>query len=331
MQARVLFFLLMFTGPALWAAPSPKGSGQAAPPPAVTGSGSPYAPNVGGEPPHIVMVTVGGEEITIKDYLAYVQANMDRAREGETQEGKAAVVKALVSDRILRKQIIKEGLVPKAKEDDDKAMIAGYRKLAEKHFPPPPPPSAEEARAYYEAHRDEYGIPVMWRVSQIQFRVSHGASVEMRDKVKAKADAALQRIKNGEDFGKVAAELTEYSDGRSRRGDLGFLPLAALPLPKEVLAAMKLDEPTGVVDTPSGYEILMKTDQRPERISPFEQVKERVEKKMIAQGQAQMRDAYLAEVTRDEPVVVVQDLLKPYFPKGMFPTEPVNASSVPLP
>ena len=281
-------------------------------------------PAATGQPPRVVMVRIGKDEITVQDFMSYLQANSSSIKQALTPTGKVRALRAMVGDRLIRDEILRRGLVPKDQQDDHQAMLKGYRELAAQHFPRPAPPSEEEARAFYEQHRGEYGIPAMRRISQIEFKFPRGADEEHKAPARQKAEAALQRLQRGEAFDKLAAELTENRDARSRNGDLGFLPV---PFLKDEVRESTLGQYTGVLEALTAFEILMATDERPELISPFEQVKGRIEQRMVEEGQQRLRDVYVAELARQHPVTVVEDELKPLFPDGFFPSPAPAAES----
>lgn len=277
------------------------------------GEGSAVAPAT---PPKVVMLRMGKDEITVQDYVTYLQANQGLIKSSATPAGKARTLKSIVSDMLIKREIFRKGLVPKAQEEDHQAMLKGYRELASMYFPRPAPPPEGETRAFYELHRADYGIPAMRRISQIEFKIQKGGGDAKKAEARQKAEGALRRLEAGEAFDKVAGEVTENKDARARNGDLGFLPQ---PWLRDEVRNLKVGQRTGVIETPAAFEIMMPTDDRAALISPFEEVKARVEQRIIDEGQDRLKDAYLAELTQQTPIVIVQEELKPLFPEGLFP------------
>jgi peptidyl-prolyl cis-trans isomerase D len=92
---------------------------------------------------------------------------------------------------------------------------------------------------------------------------------------KAKADAALRRIKGGEGFDKVAAAVSEDEASAKRGGDLGWRPAAALRLGAQVAdAAGKLEKGavSEVIDAETSFTIIKIIDKR-EGDQSYDQVK----------------------------------------------------------
>ncbi len=279
---------------------------QAAPPPA----------GAQPQPPRVVMVRVGEKEVTVQDFMGYLQTNQGYLPGATNPAGRAKALKAMVSDMLIRQEIRRRGLVPKDKLEDDQAMLKAYRELSEREFPLPPPRPEEEARAYYQQHRLDYGIPPLRRISQIEFKIRKGITDAQKAELREKAAAALRRLESGEAFAKVAADLSDNKETRAQGGDLGFMPVTWLP---EELRNLPKGQASGVIEQALALEILVWTDERPEMISPFEEVKSRVATRMQQEAQDRAKDLYLAKLTAKTPVTIVQEEYKPLFPKGMFP------------
>ncbi len=95
---------------------------------------------------------------------------------------------------------------------------------------------------------------------------------------KKKADAALKRLKDGEDFDKVKAENGENVSGPGSIDDGAWLVVANID-PKFRPAAQKLQkgEYSSVIETDAGYFIIRLEDVKPQRVKPMDEVKSEVE------------------------------------------------------
>jgi parvulin-like peptidyl-prolyl isomerase len=229
-----------------------------------------------------------------------------------TDAGKAGILKDMIRQYLLADGMRREGVVPvgpgqKPSQDD---YVRGYQLLMQKHFPMPPAPSEEEAYEYYQQHREQYGIPETVRVSQIQFRVPRNATQAERDAARARAEAALKRLEAGEPFAKLAGEVTENPRAKVTHGDLGFLPVNQDPWLAKAVKGLKVGERTGVLGSPSGFEILALTDHREALIAPFPNVRDRVISEIRLERQNQARDAYLRQVAKEVGVTIEMAELK---------------------
>src|SRR3989449_9880622 len=88
----------------------------------------------------------------------------------------------------------------------------------------------EEVAKYYEAHKTEFVRPEQVALREIEVSTQGKKPEEIPD-LKKKAETALKRVKDGEDFGEIAKR---FSDGRTKSQG-GFLAVSKRgELPKEL-------------------------------------------------------------------------------------------------
>jgi len=88
-----------------------------------------------------------------------------------------------------------------------------------------------------------------------------------------KAKDVLARIKNGEDFSKVATEVSQDPGSAPKGGDLGFFDRRRMVQPFDSVAFMlKIGEISNLVRTPFGWHIIKVTEIKP--YQPFDKQKE---------------------------------------------------------
>ena len=100
-------------------------------------------------------------------------------------------------------------------------------------------------------------------IAQILISVPDGASGDLLAQRRARADAALARVRGGEDFATVAREMSEDGN-RARGGEIGMRPASRLPDPfVELVRGLKPGEvsPT-ILRTGAGLHILKLVDRR---------------------------------------------------------------------
>ena len=81
---------------------------------------------------------------------------------------------------------------------------------------------------YLDERRKQATGAGMLNIAQILVSVPEGASETVVNERRAKAEAALARVKGGEDFAKVAREVSEDGN-RERGGEIGLRPVDRLP------------------------------------------------------------------------------------------------------
>jgi peptidyl-prolyl cis-trans isomerase SurA len=99
-------------------------------------------------------------------------------------------------------------------------------------------------------------------LSHIMIRIPDLASPDRIDDKRKRAEEALARLKNGDDFAQVAAEFSDAGDALEG-GKLGWLPAAQLPTNiSEKIKAILQNELTPIIKSSSGFHILKLHDRR---------------------------------------------------------------------
>jgi peptidyl-prolyl cis-trans isomerase D len=132
-----------------------------------------------------------------------------------------------------------------------------------------------QLKAYYDEQKaktpERFTQPEQRRVRHILFQVA-----EPKDDAaaKAKAEAALKRAQSGEDFGKLAQELSQDTGSAKNGGDLGWAERSRYVGPfADAAFSMKEGEIKGPVKTQFGYHILKLDGIQPVAVKTFEQSK----------------------------------------------------------
>lgn len=99
-------------------------------------------------------------------------------------------------------------------------------------------------------------------VSHILLRVPEGASPDRLLRLRGRAEAALEALKKGEDFARVAAAYSEAPDALTG-GSMGWRQADRLPnLFSEALAGLQPGELSGVLRSPAGFHIVKLVGRR---------------------------------------------------------------------
>jgi peptidyl-prolyl cis-trans isomerase C len=133
------------------------------------------------------------------------------------------------------------------------------------------------AREVYKANLKEFTKPEL--ISGLHILVT--AKQRTHEEAKARAQQVYERARAGEDFKKLADEMTDSAPTR----DITDQPLSVFekPLP-DILAKLKPNEVMAPVETRYGFHIIKLTGRVPARVMPFEEVKDdiiEVEKQKI--------------------------------------------------
>jgi len=132
--------------------------------------------------------------------------------------------------------------------------------------------SDDDMRTYYDQNADKFIRPIQYKASHILVKVDPAASKEQRQERLAFAKELLNKARAGEDF----YNLAYYnSDDRTKYvgGDLGYFSEGQTVKEFEtVVAKMKVDEISDIVETLYGYHIVKLTDIKPAGRMSFAEV-----------------------------------------------------------
>jgi peptidyl-prolyl cis-trans isomerase D len=112
-----------------------------------------------------------------------------------------------------------------------------YVTLAPKDFRPEIPQA--EVEKYYTEHAKEFETPRQVHAAHVLVSVPATGGSEGEDKARAKVADVIKRVKAGEDFGKLAAEISEDPGSKAKGGDLGWVSKGEM-VPQFEEAAFKL-------------------------------------------------------------------------------------------
>jgi peptidyl-prolyl cis-trans isomerase SurA len=147
--------------------------------------------------------------------------------------------------------------------NDDVRKSLMIQKLQDKNFSSVDV-SRREVEAFYNDFRDSIGvIPEKVTISHI-YRNPRKTEA-LKGKFRQKADAILDSIKSGVDFGELARRHSEDPGSASQGGDLGFVKKGVF-YPEFESAAFSLNEGelSGIVESPVGFHIIQLLEKRGE-------------------------------------------------------------------
>jgi peptidyl-prolyl cis-trans isomerase D len=233
--------------------------------------------------------------------------------------------------------------IQKAYKDQTEKAKVRYVELPKSRFLQGEEIPASELAAYYEAHKGEYKLPEQREAAYVlvenakllptvqvdekamrdyynahQKEFSQQEQVDARHilakiddqhpeaEAKKKIDDAKRRIEKGEDFAKVAKELSDDPGSKDRGGNLGFFGRNAMV--KEFEDAAFSAEPhklVGPIRSNFGYHLIEVLDKRPGGQPPFEQVKQQISTRLALERAQEMAESKAKEIAdrlgRDKP------------------------------
>jgi|GEM_PF-807812 len=142
-------------------------------------------------------------------------------------------------------------------------------------------PEIPEAKlqAFYDNGKKNFRREALVQVSQILLPLEKGSDAKTIQETLDKANALRDKLLQGEDFATLARQYSQSREANESNGSLGFIKKGYMPSSFETVAfSLDKDEISKPVLTQFGYHIIKVTDKLPERIAPYEEVKEFIRK-----------------------------------------------------
>jgi peptidyl-prolyl cis-trans isomerase SurA len=164
--------------------------------------------------------------------------------------------------------------------------------------------SDDEVTKYYEAHKTEFVRPEQVALREIVI-LTEGKKPEALPDLKKKAETALKRVQDGEDFGEIAKRLSDGST-KSQGGFLGIYKRGELSKQLEdKVFKMKRKELTEVMETKQGFLILQVLEHYDEGQQALDKVKNEIMDKLYGGRMEPAMREYL-KTLREQSYVVIK-------------------------
>jgi peptidyl-prolyl cis-trans isomerase C len=190
-------------------------------------------------------------------------------------------VKKDVESQLLRQQLVKKEIL-------DKVNV-----------------SARDIQSFYDKNKNKYVEEEQVRARHILIRVPQEVTPADDAKLKGKADDALKRANNGEDFAALAKELSD--DGsKENGGDLGFFPRGRMVAAFEEAAfALQPGQTSEVVRTQFGYHIVKVEERKAGRSLAFDEARGQVKEDLTREQTYERYQQYVAGLRNKAKVEVL--------------------------
>jgi len=134
--------------------------------------------------------------------------------------------------------------------------------------------SEDMLKQRYDQQKSQYTVGAQWRASHILIP-------NESDNAKQQAEAVLQRAKAGEDFAALAKEFSKDPGSAINGGDLDFFGSGQMVAPFEAaVKTMQVGSISDLVESRFGFHIIKLTDEKPEQVKPFAEVREELLKQV---------------------------------------------------
>lgn len=153
----------------------------------------------------------------------------------------------------------------------------------------PPVVSDAEVEAAYRERLAEFEQPTRVRVAHILTRVPAVGGSAAEDGARTKAEAALQRIREGADFAQVAREVSEDPGTAARGGEVGSVaPGELTPEFEKAAFGLRAGQVAGPVRTSFGYHVIKALEVVPGSKKELREVAGTVRARLVEERQLKL-------------------------------------------
>lgn len=150
--------------------------------------------------------------------------------------------------------------------------------------------SPHKIEVYYLDHKDDFKEEDKVKLRMIVLTNAPDADTTQTRKL---ADEILQKLKDGASFPDMA---TIYSQGSQQRehGDWGWIDKSVLRKElADVAFQLKTGEPSGVIETPNAFYIMLVEDRHPSHVKDLSEVRDEIEKILLEKERERLQKQWI--------------------------------------
>ena len=257
-----------------------------------------------------VIVKAGSSKLTKKELQEDLKSLPPQTKAFlASPEGINRLKDELIKREVLYEEARKKGI---EKSEDFKKRMEEFKKitlinmLLEQEIKNMQNVTENEAKEYYEKHKDEFIKPTEVRVSQIV--------VKNEDDAKK----VYERINKGEDFGKIAKEVSIDEKTKASQGDMGFFKKGQLNQQIEnVVFNLRKGQVSMPLRNQKGISIFKVTDVKGTPID-FESIKLQLIEQLKAKKQQDWFNSYIEDLKKKYKVEVNDKALQEILNQGLI-------------
>ena len=248
------------------------------------------------------LAKVGNIKITEADYDREFQALPEYAQQLFTEEdGKEKFLNEIINKEMLYQEALKKDL---DKTGEFKKKLEEFKKLTlvtelfEKEIMSGAKVSDQEAKEYYDRHKEEF-TPIT------QIKASH-----ILVRTEGEAGKVLERLKKGEKFGDIAKAVSIDTGSAGNGGDLGYFTQGQMvPEFEKAAAGLNTGETSTPVKTQFGYHIIRVTDKKKGAPIEFEKLGDMIVQRLSAEKQKDAFEQYLEKLKNNYKIEINKEAL----------------------
>jgi peptidyl-prolyl cis-trans isomerase C len=237
-----------------------------------------------------VVAKVNGVEIHQSD-LALAEEDIGQNVPVKDEQGKHDYLVNYLTDMILLSKAAEAKKVPDSADFKRRVAFARNKALMETMLQDESKAAMTDANLHkvYEDATKQMGAEQEVHARHILFRVVNPTDDAASKAAETKVKSVIDRVKKGEDFNKLANELTEDPSGKANGGDLGYFTKEQM-VPEFSEVAFKLDkgQVSDPIKTQFGWHVLKVEDKRQRQAPAFDTVRDQVENFAVRKAQVDL-------------------------------------------
>jgi peptidyl-prolyl cis-trans isomerase C len=231
----------------------------------------------------------------IMDKIVSEASSKEKVSDADVNAEIAKIKKQFPDDKAFEAQLKEAGQTPDKLKENIRTMLQQQRwmksqvKLADV--------TEATAKTFYDSNKSEFEQPQTVKASHILFMVPQDASEDVVKQKKDAASQAAERATKGEDFTKLAQELSEEPGAKETGGDLGYFTKDRMvPEFADATFSQKINEVSQPVRTQFGWHVIKVTDKKEAGLVPFAEVKDQIVAYLKNNEQRQAVDSVLSKL-----------------------------------
>ncbi len=213
-------------------------------------------------------------------------------------EGKTKFVDELVKKEMLYLEAKKKGM---EKDKEFQKKLEEFKKitlindLLDKEIEASPTVTEEDIKGYYEKNKEDFII-------NRQLRISH-----ILVKTEEELNQVKERINKGDDFAKIASEMSADKASGKVGGDIGFIKKGELaPELENLLFTMRKGQVSSPVKVKDGYRIIKITDIKG-NVVEYDKVKGLINQRLVAEKQRESFEKFMEKIKKNYKIEMNKD------------------------
>jgi parvulin-like peptidyl-prolyl isomerase len=177
-----------------------------------------------------------------------------------------------------------------------------------------------EARAYYDAHVNEFTTPQSITLREIFINVpveNNAVNVAQDEEARTRAAELRRRAAAGESFEKLAAEFSD-SPSKANAGLIGPFNVAELSADlQKLIGAMKVGDVSEPIRTARGYQIIKLESSTPPQTMPFEQARTQISDRVFTDKRREEYEKLMARLRGEAIIEWKNDEVRKAYERGL--------------